>query len=679
MKDYYKIDPILLDSVSTKLLNETITFKLNTLNSFSSSYLSHCFNDDIVKMNNKIKEHLSKIDNGYKSINKWLTDYSNDFNRVEAGLIFYKSVVQDEATNESLKRVLEYDDTDIYKSPDISQLFEDKSNAKTLPLIIDSEKDDSEYYQTLPLIVDLNNPNTDDNYVEFATRKVGDSEYDTGDTPRSFGGSSAKGGSRSFGGYNSDGEGSTRKLGDESLEDISELEDLTSFSDYWSEDDGSSEGPRSLGGNDPNSPRSFGEFETEGGSRSFGGFSTNGGSRSFGGYELGKGSNEIDYTKIDYRTLVDLLNNNPIAARNILRNFYFDDEINLMIRNRWTNGNIASQFFMARKRWELGREGYSRSQIDYYMRYYCPQSDYFLIESAVENGYVIVENGVYIVSDSYENAKKLLDYYHNFCKWGYNSELMKTNIDKSIRKGQKIFITDLDYSYPSGAYHHDYHEKDGSLRGSCIINIKKKIIEEPNYNALTHELGHHLRHAAIYSGDSSVFSGIKNENGEDLYEIGQRNKRANKKNFKKFKSNYKNLQKQIGNNIDTIWADSINSEVDKILSDKYHGVLPPSPAIDYERKAIKQKIVSKYYDQAITTTGYAAISDIYDALGFEAREQGMVGHGKDYYSRNDDVKSDEIAANLVDLYFNGNWNLVEENFPPDVVEEWEKIVMEYYK
>ena len=678
--DYYKIDPTLLESVIENLNSESVLFKLKTLNSFSSSYLSYCSNDEISKMNNKIKEYLDKIDNGYKIINKWLNDYSTDFNNVESSFLYSKARVQDDATYDLLKKALGYDDIDIQISPKLLDILDSKSHIEKLPLIIDPNSDNSGFYQKLPLIIDPNSSGPNNSTVMYASKKLSGGQ--TGGS-RSFGGEHSGDGSRSFGGFHTgDDESGTRKVGEPQVANVeltapqlTEFEESTSFVDFWKniKEGPDEDGPISLGGNDPNSPRSFGEFETEGGSRSFGG-SHAGDNHSFGGFQVGTGVEYIDVD--DYQSLLYLMNTNPLSARTILKKFFSDEQLDTMIQLGITNGEIATEYFRLKKRQELLAMGLSESQASYYLRFYNPRDNYFLAQAAVDNGYKIEENGIIFVSDTYEHALELQNYYHEFMNYKDNRELMKSVSAKSIEQGQKVYITDLDYLFPSGGYCSRYYEKDGRYIGSDIINISINSKNYKNYDTLTHELGHHLRNAAFARGDYSEF--VNGAANEDLYNIANGKFNEINPNFEKFKNDFMEFRNQFVRNVDSIWGEQINQEVDDEIRKKYNGVLPSGQALQYERNAIRQKVIAKYYSHALTETGYSAISDIYDALGYSAYEQGMFGHGQKYFNDHPGFRAHELAANLTDLYFNGQWHLVEENFPPDVVKEWERIIMTYY-
>ena len=240
MKDYYKIDPVLLGSLKTNLGLEAINFKLSTLKSFSSQYLSESPDDSIVRMKNKINELLSIIDNGYKSIIEWLDKYIADVLAVEKSLLFSHNFADDSATSRTVDVVLTYSDTKISAAPKVIEGLIFTSTVQKLPFIVNNNETQSSDYERLPFITGLAASAADGSSLFYTSDTVGGNStsggvrsygsFSTDGGPRSYGsfsigdessntsggarsfGSCSRGGSRSFGRYNVDGSSNTRKV-----------------------------------------------------------------------------------------------------------------------------------------------------------------------------------------------------------------------------------------------------------------------------------------------------------------------------------------------------------------------------------------------------------------------------------------------------------------------------------
>ena len=150
MRDYYKIESVLLDDISRNINSEKTSFTQGARKTFSNSYLKTCSDTSIKLMSSHIEELYSKINSGYNSLSTWLTDYTNDAKNVEKGLSSSDYNVTDFYTNMTLKATLNHKDVDINKSPDVIDGL-NNSNKTNYPYIVNGNIDSS--YETLPYTI----------------------------------------------------------------------------------------------------------------------------------------------------------------------------------------------------------------------------------------------------------------------------------------------------------------------------------------------------------------------------------------------------------------------------------------------------------------------------------------------------------------------------------------------
>ena len=306
---------------------------------------------------------------------------------------------------------------------------------------------------------------------------------------------------------------------------------------------------------------------------------------------------------------------------------------------------------------------------------------YILQNKLKSSKYQRVVDGITFVSDSQAQLNELIDYYEKA-----KSQAASNTFFKKLEKnhGKELIITNMD-NYTSYCY-----MQDG------IVNIGSKTIDNTNYTTLYHELGHYLD----YNNKSRLFR--KRYIYDPLRPYILQNPKELQRGFDNFERDYKNVTKQFDDYYlkGQQGINEINQEVYNEMIKRYGTGWEHNPSYIIEYNNRKKDIYNKKKDNYFRQNGYAAVSDIMASIGnymyvtdsngnyvLDANGNKIVDgytHDKDYFDANQNYienfedwgsssysgPRNEIIANLNDLYVSGNFDILYNYYPRDLVDKW---------
>ena len=252
-------------------------------------------------------------------------------------------------------------------------------------------------------------------------------------------------------------------------------------------------------------------------------------------------------------------------------------------------------------------------------------------------------NGIVFASDTQEGLDNLLTYYMNI----YNSADAGARAYIDSLSGKGLIITNV-----------NPFKTDVSFNYLNIVYFATNTMTNNQFGTFFHEPGHFL--------DGYWTSNVIQGRFEDVITYLQDNfdSLGISLNMKEFLNDYQAFKNEIYETLNSNTAADMKN-IEQELRNKY---------ADFDRwpTSKQQRMIADAYDKyrksfvdtAMRDSGFSAVSDIFDALsgGYLHSNEGMFGHGTEYY-KNTDLVYKEILANLSDLYNRGKLDLLTKYLP----------------
>lgn len=283
------------------------------------------------------------------------------------------------------------------------------------------------------------------------------------------------------------------------------------------------------------------------------------------------------------------------------------------------------------------------------------------------NGHTTLEYGCYYKNIRFKsNSKegvKLLQHYYSHVKDYSSSNKVRSDF---LSKLEKIGVIISEIPEYEGAFQYENTEYEGAFQYANTINFSTAILENNTIFPFFHESGHYFD-----------FLSKRYENGLKLI-----NDAISKANFisleqqQKLINSCNALMQEIYKYIN---SPSVQNEIDMLAKKKFSDIMEKDSTIYTPEQQqqiytrIKKDVYHSKVDRCVYDSGLAAISDIFDAMtiGAVCDKNLLIGHGGEYYSKNDVNVSTEIFANFASLYLQGKTELIDKFISKEFREDLE--------
>ncbi len=279
------------------------------------------------------------------------------------------------------------------------------------------------------------------------------------------------------------------------------------------------------------------------------------------------------------------------------------------------------------------------------------------VNEIYDNTYSANIDGVNFRSKTQEGLNSLMDYYQSAISRG------KVNgaYFSGIIGGKGLTITDIPNEVGAGAY-----------QWGDFVFFDEATLRTKPISTFYHECGHFIDAKSSDSERALFLSVIQGLKDPSVFDFDS--------NFNKFHSDYNNAYQEIideARSQEPFLLFNVGQRMKNEISN--WDQLSSNDQAQIIRDAV-EGIISDRISSNMRDSGYAAISDIFDAISegkIKDSMNGLYGHGGQYYS---DVSSQykEVLANISDLYNGEHMDMLDRYFPEEVrillTDSYEKLI-----
>lgn len=267
-------------------------------------------------------------------------------------------------------------------------------------------------------------------------------------------------------------------------------------------------------------------------------------------------------------------------------------------------------------------------------------------------------NGIRFASNTREGLDSLVNYYGE----AFSTANVHGKYFIEVLYSKGLVITDIPSKAGSGSYH-----------WGGTIYFSPNTINNMHVSTFFHEAGHFFDYKTN-DREATAFISALREMMQDNPNYGYNTNES----INRFLNDYHTQYNRIYNDHYNKNGYLIN-EIDEYFSNTYKGWKRLGD--DQRSKMILSEyknIIRRATSSDMKSNGYAAVSDIFDALtDGKLYQYGVFGHGEDYYV-NDIAKYKEVLANISDLYNTNNLPVLEKYVPKyvvnDLVKSYESVI-----